>query len=52
MVEYMKNLRKAVGHIPILVCGACVIVENDKGEIKLKEMRRLVSNGCKCKEQS
>lgn len=35
MLEYMRNLRKAAGHIPILVCGASVIVENDKGETLL-----------------
>ena len=33
--EYLKNLRKIVGHAPILVCGASVIVENDKEEILL-----------------
>jgi ADP-ribose pyrophosphatase YjhB (NUDIX family) len=35
MKEYLKNLRKIVGHMPILVCGASVIVENDRGEILL-----------------
>jgi len=35
MKDYPKNLRKIVGHMPILICGASVIVENDKGEILL-----------------
>lgn len=36
MNEYLKNLRDQVGHMPILVCGASVIVENEKGEILLQ----------------
>ena len=36
MKEYLKNLRKLVGHMPILVCGASVIVENKSGEILLQ----------------
>jgi 8-oxo-dGTP pyrophosphatase MutT (NUDIX family) len=39
MNEYLKNLRKLAGHIPILVCGASVIVVNEKGEILL-QLRR------------
>jgi len=36
MNEYLENLRKLVGHMPILVCGASVIVENELGEILLQ----------------
>lgn len=36
MTEYMKTMRKLVGHIPILQCGAGVIVENKAGEILLQ----------------
>ena len=36
MKEYLRNLRKLVGHMPILVCGASVIVVNDKDEILLQ----------------
>jgi len=43
MNEYLKNLRKLAGHIPILVCGASVIVENECGEILL-QLRK--DNGC------
>jgi len=39
MNDYVKNLRKLVGHMPIMLCGASVIVENDKGEILL-QLRR------------
>lgn len=36
MTEYIKNLRKKIGHAPILQCGASVIVENQRGEILLQ----------------
>lgn len=36
MDEYWKSLRKLIGHMPIVVCGASVIVENTKGEILLQ----------------
>ena len=36
MREYLKNLRKQVGHMPVLVCAASVIVENAEGEILLQ----------------
>ena len=35
MKEYLKNLREIIGHMPILVCGASVIVENSRSEILL-----------------
>lgn len=43
MHQYLKDLRKAAGHIPILVCGASAILENTHGEILL-HLRR--DNGC------
>jgi len=43
MTEYMKNLRKLVGHMPVMQCGASVIVENEAGEILL-QLRR--DNNC------
>lgn len=33
---YMMEMRKRVGHIPLMQCGASVIVENEKGEILLQ----------------
>ena len=36
MKDYLMNLRKLIGNLPVLVCGAGVIVENDKGEILLQ----------------
>ncbi len=36
MSDYIKSLRKLVGHMPILQCGASVILENEKGEILLQ----------------
>lgn len=43
MTDYIRSLRKLVGHAPILQCGASVIVENDKGELLL-QLRK--DNGC------
>lgn len=43
MTEYMKRLRKLVGHEHILQCGASVIVVNDKNELLL-QLR--IDNGC------
>ena len=36
MSDYIKTMRKIVGSLPILQCGASVIVENDKGQILLQ----------------
>lgn len=36
MSGYIKTMRKFVGKMPILQCGASVIVENSKGEILLQ----------------
>ena len=36
MGDYIMDMRKRVGHIPLMQCGASVIVENDKGEILLQ----------------
>ncbi|MBR2761160.1 MAG: NUDIX hydrolase [Solobacterium sp.] len=35
MAEYMMELRKLVGHRPLLQCAASVIIENSNGEILL-----------------
>jgi mutator protein MutT len=43
MNEYIKSLRKFVGHAPIIVCGASVILVNSNGEILLQKRR---DNGC------
>ncbi|MEA4832992.1 MAG: NUDIX hydrolase [Oscillospiraceae bacterium] len=36
MTEYMKFLRKHIGHAPAIQCGASVIVENENGDILLQ----------------
>ena len=43
MSGYIMGLRKLVGHIPLLQCGASVIVENEKGEVLLQQR---TDNGC------
>ena len=43
MGEYIMDMRKRVGHIPLMQCGASVIVENEKGEILLQQRS---DNGC------
>lgn len=37
MSEYILDLRKIVGHRPLLQVGASVIVENEKGEVLLQK---------------
>lgn len=37
MSGYIMDLRKIVGHIPLLQCGASVIVENEKGEVLMQQ---------------
>ncbi|MCI5956999.1 MAG: NUDIX domain-containing protein [Clostridiales bacterium] len=37
MGEYIMDLRRLVGHIPLMLCGASVIVENERGEILLEQ---------------
>ena len=41
--NYIKEMRKAVGHAPLMGTGCGVIIENDKGEILLQKRR---DNGC------
>ncbi|MDD3214322.1 MAG: NUDIX domain-containing protein, partial [Eubacteriales bacterium] len=36
MAEYILELRKKVGKVPLIQCGASVIVENERGEILLE----------------
>ena len=43
MSGYIMGMRKLVGHIPLLQCGASVIVENENGEILLQQR---TDNGC------
>ena len=37
MGEYIMDMRRRVGSIPLMQCGASVIVENEKGEILLQQ---------------
>lgn len=37
MGNYIMDMRKKVGHIPLMQCGASVIVENENGEILLQQ---------------
>lgn len=41
--NYIKEMRKDVGHAPLMVTACGVIIENDKGEILLQKRR---DNGC------
>ena len=40
---YIKEMRKHVGHAPILTCACGVIIENEDGEILLQKRQ---DNGC------
>jgi mutator protein MutT len=37
--DYVLNLRRYIGHMPLLLVGAGVIVENSRGEILLQRRR-------------
>ena len=37
MSDYIKTIRKKVGHDPVLQCGASVIVVNERGELLLQQ---------------
>ena len=37
--NYIQEMRKSVGHAPIMVTSCGVIIENDKGEILLQKRR-------------
>jgi ribosomal-protein-alanine N-acetyltransferase len=37
--NYVLNLRRYVGHMPLILCAAGVILENEKGEILLQRRR-------------
>ncbi len=39
MSDYIKNIRKKVGHDPVLQCGASVIVVNPRGELLLQRRK-------------
>ena len=41
--NYIKEMRKTIGHAPLMVTSCGVIIENDKGEILLQKRR---DNGC------
>ena len=43
MKEYVASMRKVIGKAPLLLCGASVILINDKNEILLQKRR---DNGC------
>lgn len=45
MKEYIKNLRDFVGHQPLLLCGASVIIFNTKGQVLMLER---TDNKCWC----
>ncbi len=40
---YIKEMRKHVGHAPVMTCACGVIIENEDGEILLQKRR---DNGC------
>lgn len=37
MADYIMDMRRRVGHIPLMQCGASVIVENERGEVLLQQ---------------
>lgn len=45
MSDYIMDLRKIVGHRPLLQCGASILLENSAGEVLLE---RRTDNGAWC----
>jgi len=41
--DYIRKLRRDVGHAPLMMAGCTVLLENEKGEILLQKRR---DNGC------
>ena len=37
--NYIAEMRKVVGHAPLMITGCGVIIENEKGEILLQKRR-------------
>lgn len=37
MSNYIMDLRKVVGHVPLLQAGASIIVENENGQVLLEK---------------
>lgn len=45
MTEYVKTMRKLIGHEPLLLCGASIILFNQSDQVL---MLRRADNGCWC----
>lgn len=45
MTEYVKTMRKLIGHEPLLLCGASIILFNELNQVL---MLRRNDNGCWC----
>jgi 8-oxo-dGTP pyrophosphatase MutT (NUDIX family) len=45
MNDYIKTMRKFIGHNPLLLCGASIIIYNDHDQVL---MLRRSDNGCWC----
>lgn len=45
MIDYVKDMRKLIGHKPLLVCGASVIIFNSEGKVL---MLHRSDNDCWC----
>lgn len=43
MSDYVRAIREKIGHSPLLICGACVLLVNEKGELLLQKRK---DNGC------
>lgn len=43
MSNYIMDLRKVVGHAPLLQAGASIIVENENGQVLLESAQTITS---------
>lgn len=45
MSNYIMDLRKVVGHAPLLQAGASIIVENENGQVLLEKRTDKITSG-------
>lgn len=43
MSNYIMDLRKVVGHVPLLQAGASIVVENENGQVLLESAQTITS---------
>lgn len=45
MSNYIMDLRKVVGHAPLLQAAASIIIENENGQVRFSEGAQTITSG-------